>query len=130
MNSFLIVAVLCSIASSLAFELPMVADFGAFNADVIPRIHHEVQARGPFVQPRNITFTFEWATPDFTIHGVRIRGSEPRYDRVSMTVRRLEQKAFAIDVTVINTSFALFWAEPHGYEDAEPFNKKSGLEMK
>lgn len=128
MNKILIVAFLC-VASSIAFELPMVADFGAFDAVQVPRIHHEVLAAGPFVTPRNITFTFEWDTPHYTIWGVRIRGSEPRYDRVSITVRRLERKAYAFDVTVINTSFALFWAEPHGYEDIVPANATKELEM-
>lgn len=107
------------VASSLAFELPIVFDIGGFGPEV-PRVHHQVQAAGPFVQNRNVTFNFQWETPDYTIHGVRIRGSEPRYDRVSVTVNRLEQKFFSIDVTVINTSFALFWAEPHGYEDMIP----------
>lgn len=129
MNKVLIVAFLC-VASSCAFELPMIADFGGSDLNVVPQINRTVQAVGPFVHPRNVTFTFEWETPDFTIWGLRIRGSEPRYDRVSMTLRRLERKSFAIDVTVINTSFALFWAEPHGYEDINPLNKKKELEMK
>lgn len=126
MNKILIIGVLC-VASSLAFELPMVFDIGAFGESV-PRIRHQVLAAGPFVNPRNITFNFEWETPDYTIFGVRIRGSEPRYDRVSVTVNKLAQKSFSIDVTVINTSFALFWAEPHGYEDIKPFSEKGKAE--
>lgn len=122
MRKFVIFIGLLCVASSLAFDLPMVFDIGAFSADV-PRINHEVMAAGPFVNHRNVTFNFQWATPDYTIHGVRIRGSEPRYDRVSVTVNRLEKKFFSIDVTVINTSFVLFWAEAHGFEDLEPFNK-------
>jgi hypothetical protein len=110
------------VVSSLAFELPMVFDIGAFDPEV-PRIHHQVQAAGPFINPRNVTFNFVWETPDYTIFGVRVRGSEPRYDRVSVTINRLEQKFYSIDVTVINTSFALFWAEPHGYEDISPLGK-------
>lgn len=109
--------------SSMAFELPMVFDIGAFSESV-PRIHHQVLAAGPFVSPRNVTFNFEWETPDYTILGVRVRGSEPRYDAVSVTVNQLAKKNFSIDVTVINTNFALFWAEPHGYEDINPFIKK------
>lgn len=100
----------------------MVFDIGAFDQS-IPRIHHQVQAAGPFVHNRNVTFTFEWDTPDYTIHGVKIRGSEPRYDRVAVTVNRLERKSYSIEVTVINTSFALFWAEPHGFEDMVPLEK-------
>lgn len=122
MAKILIIIGLLCIASSLAFELPMVFDIGLFDQN-IPRIHHQVQAAGPFVQPRNVTFTFEWETPDYTIFGLRIRGSEPRYDRVSMTVNRLERKFYSVDITVINTSFALFWAEPHGYEDIVPAQK-------
>lgn len=118
MNKTLLLGFLC-IASSIAFELPMVLDIGGFDP-ATPRIHHQVQAVGPFTQVRNHTFNFEWSTPDFTIHGVRIRGSEPRYDRVSVTVNQLEHKRYSIDVTVINTSFALFWAEPHGFEDFVP----------
>lgn len=117
---FICVALLCVIASAvIAFELPMVMDIGAFDP-IIPRINHQVQAAGPFTQPRNITFNFVWETPDYTIWGVRIRGSEPRYDRVAVTIHQLERKRYSIDVTVINTSFALFWAEPHGYEDFVP----------
>lgn len=123
MNKSLIVVGLLCVASSLAFELPMVFDIGAFDP-FTPRINHQVQAAGPFVHPRNVTFNFVWETPDYSIVGVRVRGSEPRYDRVSVTVHRLETKAYAIDVTVINTSFALFWAEPHGFEDAVPTDEK------
>lgn len=119
MNKFLIFAVLC-VASTIAWDVPVVFDIGAFDPIGVPRINHEVQAVGPFTQPRNHTFTFEWQTDDFTIHGVRIRGSEPRYDQVSVTVHTLERKHFSASVTVINTSFALFWAEVHGFEDAVP----------
>lgn len=126
MNKFLILGFLC-VASTLAFELPMVFDIGAFDAS-IPRIHHQVLAAGPFVNPRNVTFNFEWETPDYTIFGVRIRGSEPRYDRVSVTVNQLGRKHFSIDVTVINTSFALFWAEPHGFEDIIPSSETGKVE--
>lgn len=121
MNKVLIIVFLC-ITSSLAFELPMVFDIGAFSEGT-PRIHHQVLAAGPFVNPRNVTFNFTWDTPDYTIFGVRIRGSEPRYDRVSVTVNQLARKSFSIDVTVVNTSFALFWAEPHGFEDVNPLNE-------
>lgn len=126
MNKSLVFSLLC-VASSLAFELPMVFDIGAFDQE-IPRIHHEVLAAGPFVNPRNVTFNFEWETSDYTIFGVRIRGSEPRYDRVSVTVNKLGKKYFSVDVTVINTNFALFWAEPHGFEDINPFSEKGKVE--
>jgi hypothetical protein len=119
----LVLGLLCCVASSLTFELPMVFDIGAFDSLAIPRIHHQVQAAGPFVNERNVTFNFEWETPDYTIQGLRIRGSEPRYDRVSVTVNRLEKKFYSVDITVINTSFALFWAEPHGFEDFAPLKK-------
>lgn len=122
MNKSLIVIGLLCIASSLAFELPMVFDIGAFDP-MIPRIHHQVQAAGPFVHPRNVTFNFDWETSHYTIYGVRIRGSEPRYDRVSLTVNQLGQRGYSFQVTVINTSFALFWAEPHGFEDIHPNEK-------
>lgn len=105
----------------------MVFDIGAFDP-MIPRVHHQVQAAGPFITARNVTFNFEWETPDFTIFGLRVRGSEPRYDRVSVTVNRLGQKFYSVDVTVINTSFVLFWVEPHGFEDINPASKRSKLE--
>jgi hypothetical protein len=120
----LIAVLLALIASSSAFQLPMVFDIGAYDP-AVPRIHHQIEAAGPFLAPRNVTFSFDWETPDYTIWGVRIRGSEPRYDRVSVTVRRLDEKVYGIDVTVINTQFALFWAEPHGYEDRAPLNTKN-----
>lgn len=126
MNKILIVGLLC-VVSSLAFELPMVIDIGGFNSLAIPRISHQVLAAGPFVTPRNVTFNFVWDTPDYTIHGIRLRGSEPRYDRVAVTVNRLDQKSVSIDVTVTQTSFALFWFEPHGFEDIVPASKSSPL---
>lgn len=125
-KSLLVIGLVC-IASALAFELPMVFDIGAFDP-MIPRVHHQVQAAGPFITPRNVTLQFSFDTVDYTIFGVRIRGSEPRYDSVSVTVRRLAQKGFTIDVAVINTSFCLFWAEPHGFEDIDPWSKNSKLE--
>lgn len=125
-KSIVLIGLVC-VASSLAFELPMVFDIGAFDP-MIPRVHHQVQAAGPFITARNVTFNFEWETPDFTIFGLRVRGSEPRYDRVSVTVNRLGQKFYSVDVTVINTSFVLFWVEPHGFEDINPASKRSKLE--
>lgn len=117
MYKSLIVFGLLSIATTFAnFELPIVFDIGAFDGQS-PRINHEVQAAGPFVTERNVTFNFQWSSTDHIITGVRMRGSEPRYDRVSVTVHRLERHSFSIDVTVINTSFVLFWAEPHGIEN-------------
>lgn len=115
MNKFFLIGFLC-IASSLAFELPIVFDIGNFQ-EVSPLLNHDVKAAGPFATPRNVTLNFEWETDDSLIVGVRIRGSEPRYDRVSVTVNRLDQRRFNIDVTAINTNFVLFWAEPHGYPD-------------
>lgn len=104
------------VASSTAFELPIVFDIGSFFADT-PMLDHQVKAAGPFVTPRNVTLNFEWDTIEQTIWGVRIRGSEPRYDRVSVTLHRLDRTRYNIDVTVINTSFCLFWAEAHGQND-------------
>lgn len=127
MEKSLFIIGLVFVASSLAFELPMVFDIGAFDP-MIPRVDHQVQAAGPFITARNITFHFEWETTHYTIFGVRIRGSEPRYDRVSVTVNRLDQRRYSIDVSVINTSFVLFWAEPHGFEDINPTSKLSKLE--
>lgn len=129
MNKILIFAVLC-VASTIAFELPMVVDIGGFDPNAMLRINHEVQAVGPFTQPRNHTFHFEWESGHYTIHGVRIRGSEPRYDLVSVQVHRLERKFFSISVTVTNTSFALFWCEPHGYEDFIPGKVEEEAEAK
>lgn len=126
MNKILIVGLLC-VVSSFAFELPMIIDIGGFNEFSTPRISHQVLAQGPFVTPRNVTFNFEWETPDFTIFGIRLRGSEPRYDRVAYTINRLEQKSVSIDITVTHTSFALFWFEPHGFEDIVPTSKNSPL---
>lgn len=115
MNKVYLLGILC-IASSLAFELPIVFDIGNFQL-VSPLIDHDVKAAGPFATARNVTLNFEWETEDFQIVGVRIRGSEPRYDRVSVTVNRLDKRGFNIDVTAVNTNFVLFWAEPHGYPD-------------
>lgn len=42
------------------------------------------------------------------------------FQRVSVEVRKLDGDGFDIVVTVINTTFALFWAEPHGYERTSP----------
>lgn len=122
MSKILFVGLLC-IASSLAnFELPMVIDIGGFNPNT-PRIDNLVQAAGPFVHPRNITFNFVWDTADFGVVGVRLRGTEPRYDLVAVTINRLDRSGFSIDVTVQNTSFVLFWAEPHGYENLVPMKE-------
>ena len=122
MSKYLVLSFLF-VVSSMAFELPMVFDIGAFSESV-PRIHHQVLAAGPFVSPRNVTFNFVWETPDYTIFGVRIRGSEPRDDAVSVTVNQLGKKNFSIDVMVTNTNFVLFWAEPHGYEDISPLTEE------
>lgn len=123
MEKIFLFGLLLIATSAMAFELPMVFDIGAFGSE-IPRIHHQIQAAGPFVTMRNVTFSFEWETPDYTIHGLRVRGTEPRYDRVSVTVRALNKKSYAVDVTVINTNFVLFWCEPHGYEDISPLSKE------
>lgn len=122
MNKVVLVGLLF-IASAMAFELPMVMDIGGFSADTY-RLNHQVIAVGPFTQPRNQTISFEWETQEYSIHGVRIRGTDPRYDSVSVTVRVLERKRFHIEVSVINTSFALFWAEPMGFEDIIPAEAK------
>ena len=115
MNKIFLLGFLC-IVSSLAFELPIVFDIGNFQLQA-PLLAHDVKAAGPFATPRNVTLNFEWETDEFQISGVRIRGSDPRYDRISVSVNRLDTRGFNIDVTALNTNFVLFWAEPHGYSD-------------
>lgn len=115
MNKVFLIGFLC-IASSLAFELPIVFDIGNFQM-VSPLLNHDVLAAGPFATARNVTLNFQWETEDSLVVGVRIRGSEPRYDRISVTVNRLDSRGYDIDVTATNTNFVLFWAEPHGYPD-------------
>lgn len=112
------------ISANNGFDLPMVIDFGN-RSPQIPRIQFDVLSFGPFVQPRNLTFRFEWETPDYTIYGLRLRGSEPRYDRVSVTLNRLENKSYNVEVNVINSSFALFWCEAYGLEDIAPLNNNN-----
>lgn len=123
MNKIVLVGLLFVASAMAQFDLPMVMDIGGFSPDTY-RLNHEVIAVGPFTQPRNQTINFEWTTQEYSIHGVRIRGTDPRYDSVSVTVRVLERKRFHIEVNVINTSFALFWAEPMGFEDIIPAKEK------
>lgn len=113
-KSVFLVVLLCITSSLASFELPMILDIGGF-AQNTPRIDHQVQAAGPFVNHRNVTLNFVWESSDFQIAGVRLRGTEPRYDLVSVTVHRLDKTGYSIDVTVQQTSFVLFWAEPHGF---------------
>lgn len=107
-----------ALISASAFELPMIIDFGNRSPNT-PRAQFDVQAFGPFVQQRNLTFRFEWETSNYTIHGIRIRGSEPRYERVSVTLNRLERKSYSVDINVFNSNFALFWCEAFGIEDPQ-----------
>ena len=78
MKSLIVFALVC-VATVCCFNLPMVFNIGAFDYD-IPRIGHEVRAAGPFVLPRNVTFFFEYDAESHYMFGVRIRGTERRYD--------------------------------------------------
>ncbi|CRK88652.1 CLUMA_CG002397, isoform A [Clunio marinus] len=113
-KSLIIFLFVCVATSFASFELPMILDIGYIPPGA-PRIDHQVQAFGPFVTPRNLTFHFEWSTESHVIGGVRLRGSEPRYDRISVTLNRLQTNSYSIDISVIDTTFSLFWAEPHGF---------------
>lgn len=104
------------------FDLPMVVDFGSRAPDA-PRVNQQIQSFGPFITPRNLTFRFEWETEEFNITGVRIRGSQPRYDRISIIPEHLQLKSYAIEVSVINSNYALFWAEAFGFEDIVPVSE-------
>jgi hypothetical protein len=110
------------ISASGGFQLPMIIDFGNRSPD-IPRAQFDVQSLGPFVQLRNLTFRFEWETSNYTIHGIRLRGSEPRYERVSVTLNRLEKQAYSVEINVFNSNFALFWCEAYGVEDSQMSQK-------
>lgn len=107
------------VAAQQQFDLPMVVDFGSRTPDT-PRVNQQVQSFGPFTTPRNLTFRFEWETPEFNITGVRIRGSQPRYEQISIIPQRLQIQSYAIEVNVINTNYALFWAEAFGWEEIVP----------
>lgn len=115
----LLISLVAQATAQQQFDLRMVVDFGSRTPDT-PRVNHEVQAFGPFVTPRNLTFRFEWETPEFNITGVRIRGSHPRYERISINLERLQEQSYAFEVNVINCNFALFWAEAFGWEDILP----------
>lgn len=78
MKTLLVFAFVC-VATVSCFNLPMVFDIGAIYPSM-PRMDSIVKAAGPFVYPRNVTFHFEWDAEDNYMFGVRIRGTEPRYD--------------------------------------------------
>lgn len=78
MKTLIVFAFVC-VAIVCCFDLPMIFDIGIIN-EFTPRIDHYVKAAGPFVLPRNVTFHFQWDAEDHYMYGVRIRGTEPRYD--------------------------------------------------
>lgn len=78
MKTLIVFAFVC-VATVSCFNLPMIFDIGTIYSSM-PRIDHLVKAAGPFVLPRNVTFHFEWDAEIHYLYGVRIRGTEPRYD--------------------------------------------------
>lgn len=78
MKTLIVFAFVC-VATVCCFDLPIIFNIGYVDEDM-QRIHHEVKAAGPFVLPRNVTFNFDWNTEDFYMLGIRIRGTDPRYE--------------------------------------------------
>lgn len=120
--TFLSLAVV--LISAQQFDLPMVVNFGS-RLDYTPRVNYDVQALGPYVTPRNLTFRFEFETQEYNITGLRIRGTQPRYERFSINLERLQETSYALDVNVINCDFALFWVEAYGWERPVPDHNKN-----
>lgn len=78
MKTLIVFAIVC-VATVSCFNLPMVFNIGTVSSSMT-RIDHLVEAAGPFVLPRNVTFNFQWDAESYNMYGVRIRGTEPRYD--------------------------------------------------
>ena len=80
MKTLIVFALVLIATVSCSFNLPMVMNIGSIYS-TMDRIEHSVKAAGPFVLPRNVTFHFEMDTGEtHYMYGVRIRGTEPRYD--------------------------------------------------